>query len=466
MFNAFKTSPRRLLAALGLFALSAQAGAPVRADPPGGTAGWASTFDDEFNGTAPGSQPDPSVWIPQTTYDNLAPNDPNGVGVLMAQANFNPRGHQPAYYVPSAVTEDGQGHLDLTDTYVPVAYTAPYGQYGPVHYAAAWLTSGHFEQTYGYFEASMKPTMTPGVDSAFWLLRKGVWPPEFDVAEFMGGNRINIYGQTSTGQGYAVNQGFHGAVDSGGFLSTVAPPAAPFTAAFHTYGLDWEPTFITFYLDGKVTKTLTNKDLKDIPSQAMYLNLTNEMEVDSGDWFGDPAQGKYPATTQVDWVRVWQHKARQRPFNGPHVLPGTVRAADYDAGGQTLAYNSAQNAGSYSIYRPHDLVGIRSAGDDGSLGVGWTSPGQYLKYTVKASAAGTYAISFRVAAPGGGSLHLLNSDGVRLTGPISVPATGGDETWAMTKPVPVTLKAGVQTLELYEDTGGYSLRSLTFTRIK
>ena len=465
MFNdSKKSSCRPLLGGLGLLALSFQVGAPVRADPPGGTAGWASTFDDEFNSTTPGSPTDPTVWIPQTTYDNLAPNDPNGVGVLMAQANFNPHGHQPAYYIPSAVTEDGQGHLALTDSYVPVAYTAPYGQYGPVHYTAAWLTSGHFEQAYGYFEVSMKPTMTSGVDAAFWLLRKGIWPPEFDIAEFMGGNRINIYGQPSIGQGYAVNQGLHGTADGGGNLSTVAPPAVPYTAAFHTYGLDWEPTFITFYLDGKATKTLTNKDLKDIPSLPMYLNLTNEMEVDDGSWFGDPAQGKFPATTLVDWVRVWQHKATEQPFKGPHVLPGTVQAADYDAGGQTLAYNSAQNAGSYSIYRPHDLVGIRSAGDNGSLGVGWTSPGQYLKYTVTVAAADAYSVSFRVASRGGGSFHLQNAAGVNLTGPITVPDTGGDQTWAVTKPVNVTLKAGVQTLELYEDTGGYSVNFMTFKK--
>ena len=454
-----------LLCGLSLFMFASQASAPVRADPPGGTAGWASTFDDEFNSTVPGSPTDPTVWIPQTTYDNLAPNDPNGVGTLMAQANFNPHGHQPAYYVPSAVTEDGQGHLALTDSYVPVAYTAPYGQYGPVHYAAAWLASGHFEQAYGYFEVSMKPAVPSGTDPTFWLLRKGHWPPEFDVAEVMGGSKINIYGQPSIGHGYAVNQGFHGSGDGGGVLDTVSPPAAPFSAAFHTYGLDWEPTFVTFYLDGKPTKTLTNKDLKDIPTQPMYLNLTSEMEVDDGSWFGDPDPGQFPATTLVDWVRVWQHKASEQPFHGPHVLPGTVQAVDYDAGGQTLAYASLQNAGSYSIYRPRDLVGIKSAGDAGSLGVGWTAAGQYLKYTVQIAAPGAYAVSFRVASPSGGSFHLLNSNGVNLTGPVSVPNTGGDQTWATTSPVNVTLKAGAQTLELFEDTGGYNFNSLTFTRI-
>ena len=463
IFRKKSGTPSKFLGGLGLLTLAALHPAPVPADPPAGTA-WTQTFHDEFNSTTAGSPTDPTVWIPQTTYDSIY-TDPKGVGTLMPNPNFNPHGHQPAYYIPSAVTEDGNGNLALTDSYVSTPYTAPYGNYGPVNYAGAWLTSGHFEQTYGYFEARMKPDGTTGTDPGFWMLHKGIWPPEFDVAEVPCGSRISIYGTSSIGHGYAVNQGFHGSGDGGGVLNVATPPAAPFSAAFHTYAIDWEPTFVTFYLDGKATKTLTDHDLKDIPHVPMYLILSNEMEVDDGSWWGDPAQGKYPATTLVDWVRAWQHTAREQPFGGvPAKLPGTVPAANYDDGGQGLSYSSLQNAGSYSTFRPEDLVGIKASTDTGGGNeVGWTAPGQYLKYTVNAATSGQYAVTFRVAAGSpGGSFHLENVAGKNLTGPVSVPSTGGDETWGTTAPVTLTLKAGIKTLTLVEDTGGYSLRSMTF----
>ena len=69
--------------------------------------------------------------------------------------------------------------------------------------------------------------------------------------------------------------------------------------------------------------------------------------------------------------------------------------------------------------------------------------GQWFKYTVNVATAGTYTVSFRVASPNGvtDALHIANSAGTNLSGAITVPDTGGWQTWA-TVTATVTLPAG------------------------
>jgi len=80
---------------------------------------------------------------------------------------------------------------------------------------------------------------------------------------------------------------------------------------------------------------------------------------------------------------------------------------------------------------------------------------------VNVASAGTYAVSFRVAAPSAvtGALHLSNASGANLSGAVNIPATGGWQTWT-TVTANVTLPAGQQVLTLNEDTGGWNVNYL------
>jgi len=156
------------------------------------------------------------------------------------------------------------------------------------------------------------------------------------------------------------------------------------------------------------------------------------------------------------------------PFTGSiPSIPGTVNFVNYDRGGQALAYNyaSAWNYGGF--YRFYDGVGIESNSDTIGVGydVSWTAAGQWTNYTVNVSAAGIYQAAFRVASGGsGGTFHLADLSGTNLTGPVTVPATGGWGVWT-TVNLNVNLPAGNQTLQLVQDSGGYSLNCVTFTSI-
>jgi beta-glucosidase-like glycosyl hydrolase len=159
-----------------------------------------------------------------------------------------------------------------------------------------------------------------------------------------------------------------------------------------------------------------------------------------------------------------------QPFGGtPAPVPGTVQAANYDTGGQGVAYNVTSANGSANSYRS-DGVDLEDTADTadtsapgGAYDIGWTNPGQWFNYTVEVATAGTYTVSFRVASPYGitDALHITNSSNTNLTGSVAVPNTGGFETWT-TVTASVTLPAGQQTLTVDQDSNGFNFHYMAF----
>ena len=152
------------------------------------------------------------------------------------------------------------------------------------------------------------------------------------------------------------------------------------------------------------------------------------------------------------------------PFGGtPAAVPGLVQAENYDTGGQGVGYSVNSVNGSANGYRT-DGVDLESTSDTGGgYNVGWTSGGQWFRYTVNVATAGSYTLSLRVAAPGAVSsaLHVVNASGTNLSGSVSLPATGGWQTWT-TVTASLTLPAGQQVLTLAEDNAGWNINSLQF----
>ena len=159
------------------------------------------------------------------------------------------------------------------------------------------------------------------------------------------------------------------------------------------------------------------------------------------------------------------YAATDAPYGGTAAaVPGTVQAENYDTGGQGTAYSVAAVNGADTTYRSDavdlELTTDTGGGDD----LGWTTAGQWFKYTVNAAAAGTYAVSLRLAAPTAvaDGLHIANAAGTNLSGNIAVPATGGYQNWT-TVTASVTLTAGVQTLTFDQDAPGWNINYATFS---
>jgi len=140
-----------------------------------------------------------------------------------------------------------------------------------------------------------------------------------------------------------------------------------------------------------------------------------------------------------------------------------VQSENYDTGGQGVAYNVGSTNGTANNYRA-DGVDLETTTDTGGgYNLGWTAAGQWFKYTVNVSTAGTYTVTFRVANGNttSGTFHVQNASGTNLTGTVTVPATGGWQTWTSVT-ANVTLPAGRQILTWMQDAGGFNLNYMTF----
>ena len=155
--------------------------------------------------------------------------------------------------------------------------------------------------------------------------------------------------------------------------------------------------------------------------------------------------------------------AAEGPYGGtPAPIPGTVQAENYDTGGQGVAYNVTSVNGSANNYRS-DGVDLEVTTDTGGgYDLGWTAKGQWFKYTVNVTAAGTYRVTFRVAAINAvtDAFHISNSSGTNLTGNINVPATGAWQNWTNVT-ASITLPAGQQTLTFDQDNPGWNINYFT-----
>ncbi|MCA1705003.1 MAG: glycoside hydrolase family 16 protein [Actinobacteria bacterium] len=179
-----------------------------------------------------------------------------------------------------------------------------------------------FEQTYGYFEARVKFTSSPGQWSAFWLQSPTIGSPvgdpatagvEMDVAEHRArcvsapaptppetcapdSDITNRIQEALIWDGYGA--------DSKSAVKLSDPLAGLGNGSWHTWGLRWTPTDLTFYYDGAPIWVTTGP----ISRRSQYIVLSSEVrELFAG---AIPAGGygsRETSTTnmQVDYVRVW-----------------------------------------------------------------------------------------------------------------------------------------------------------------
>lgn len=171
--------------------------------------------------------------------------------------------------------------------------------------------------THGYFEARMRWTKGDGAWPAFWLLsyRHAVNPSypnvnsycsqnglptalcysaELDVFEGQGSEPSVFYGTS-----HRNSCGCYGVANTqnGNNYHNVG---TDLTTSFHTYGMLWTATTISWYLDGVF---LASTPVYDSTNQPQFLLLQM--------WIGGWTRSTTTATpdelkTEVDWLRVWQ----------------------------------------------------------------------------------------------------------------------------------------------------------------
>jgi len=116
------------------------------------------------------------------------------------------------------------------------------------------------------------------------------------------------------------------------------------------------------------------------------------------------------------------------PFIGTAAtVPGTIEAENFDNGGEGVAYHDTTPGNAGGQYRNSDVDIEQSS--EGGYDVGWITAGEWLNYTVAVQSAGVYTVQLRVASPSGGALHVGFNAASNVWVPVSIPATGGWQSW-------------------------------------
>ncbi|MBE5967287.1 MAG: glycosyl hydrolase family protein [Lachnospiraceae bacterium] len=143
---------------------------------------------------------------------------------------------------------------------------------------------------YGKYEVRMKPIKNDGVVSSFFTYTGPVdgnpWD-EIDI-EFLGKDttkvQFNYFINGVGGHEYIYNLGFVASQD------------------FHTYGFEWLPGSITWFVDGRAVYTATQQ-IPSTPGKIM-MNVWPGTGVDN--WL-KPYNGRTPLQAEYDWIKYTQY---------------------------------------------------------------------------------------------------------------------------------------------------------------
>lgn len=239
------------------------------------TSSMKMTFDDEFS-TFTSSADGSKGWMTKFPYGGIA-------------ARTLPSNNETEYYSDSSVGVNPFTNKDgiLTITAAPAhAGETPAGS--NLTYTSGLMTTYHsFSQLYGYFEVKAQLPSGAGFWPAFWLLpADNTWPPELDVFEQLGGSTIY--------------QSVHTNVGKFNDHTSIVTNVQTATSEYHVYGVDWEPNYITYYVDGvAVGQLATPADM----NKPMYM-LLNLAVGGTGSWPG-AADGVTSAQMKIDYVRAY-----------------------------------------------------------------------------------------------------------------------------------------------------------------
>lgn len=211
--------------------MSLSACGPQNSTPISPPESWKLTWADEFEGAA-GSTPDAAKWVLETG------TGPNGDGWGNSEL-------QTYTARPENVALDGAGNLVITARREALD--------GRQYTSGRLTTQGLFTQKYGAFEARVQLPAGKGLWPAFWMLGANIkevtWPTcgEIDILELRGN------------QPGAILSSLHGPEYSGGgaISKRYALESGTFDADFHVFRVEWDPSLISFFVDGTLFQTVT-----------------------------------------------------------------------------------------------------------------------------------------------------------------------------------------------------------------
>ena len=238
-------------------------------------AGWRLTFDDEFSG----SKLDTRKWT-------------------ASEGVFENRSSPIQYFLPESVAVS-QGHLRII--------SENRTSHGCEYTSGEIRSLDKFCQLYGRLEVRCRFPTAPGTWSAVYLLpADDSWPPEIDVAEFIGRTPQRLYLTNHWRDAYGEHQQMNSDLTDG----------ATDWGAWHTYAAEWLPDGVRWYVDN----VPSGSAIGPVSRVPMYIRINTMV---GGNFAGEPQAGMWPQTFEVDYVRMYRRAGGPLPILHPlpHVVP-------------------------------------------------------------------------------------------------------------------------------------------------
>ncbi|GAA5043330.1 hypothetical protein GCM10011506_46660 [Marivirga lumbricoides] len=145
-------------------------------------------------------------------------------------------------------------------------------------------------------------------------------------------------------------------------------------------------------------------------------------------------------------------------------LPGTIQAEDYNEGGSGVGYYDTSAGNTGGAYRTDDVDIEATSDNSGDYNVGWIEAGEWLEYTINATAASnTYDFSFRVASPTGNGSFYLTVDGEQVTDNLQATNTGDWQNFTDITANNISISQGQHALRLVFVSSGLNINYLSAT---
>ena len=231
---------------------------------------------------------------------------------------------------PWGTTDNNPCLIVPEDTYLQdssLVLRSKMGSFGQYHYSCGWAWSRKWFK-YGYFEMRAKYPKGKGQWPAWWMLQEG-WPPEIDVAEYRGAP-LNY-----------MTEAFYW----GNWSTTLLRESQGWDfTKWHTYGLQWGPQYLIWYVDGKVTKYYNGDQ---VPSDSMYVIFSGGLDGSSAD-----STTGFPNYYIIDYFRYYQNVDTGSCYPTP-VIPNV----QINFGAWQITDSIYANVGDYVSLAPYPSSG-------------------------------------------------------------------------------------------------------------
>ena len=246
---------------------------------------WQLVFEDNFD------------YFDTSKWNADLPNQRKSVGSSDA-----------CFFIPENV-QAKDGKLELISRKQKLKFKNKHGKAIKKKYSSGQINSyAKFAQTYGYFEARMKLPRSRGLWPAFWLMPNRISPKIWSTFREDDGQGMEIdimEHLTEWGP-----DRFHYAAHWDGNKDERQSIGAAYRKAseseYRNFGLYWEKNLLIWFIDGQEIRRWESERIADIP---LHILLSTEM----GGWATNRIKN-LPATTYIDYVKVWSGKAQLNPI--------------------------------------------------------------------------------------------------------------------------------------------------------